>query len=574
MKNLASYLKPYTKQSVLGAAFKLLEAVFELLLPLLMSVLIDRGVVRQDTGFVLRVGLLMLLIALIGAASAFTCQYFASVASQGYGTLLRNALLEKINTLSPLQLEGFGPAALTSRISADINNLQLGVAMLIRLVIRAPFLFLGGAVMAFVIHPGMALILVVMLPLFAVSLYFIMRAGISAYRRVQSRLDTLSLRVRENLTGVRVVRAFGRTEYEKDKFHRANADHGNTAVKAGKLTALLNPVTSVIVNLGIAALLWFGGFQVNAGSLSPGEVIAFINYIAMILSALMVLANLVIVYTRAASSAGRVNELLALEPEVTAPLEAQTFDKTSPVVSFENVSFRYGSAADYALRELSFSIKQGEKIGILGGTGSGKSTLLQLLLRFFDPQEGKIYLHGSDIRTMPLAQLRGLLGYVPQKSTLFEGTVGENLRLGKPDATLEELKNAARIAQAAAFIDEKPEKYDAPVSWGGTNLSGGQRQRLSIARGLVKQAPVLLLDDATSALDYATEAAFRKELFAAFPHTTMLLVTQRISSVRGADRILMLKNDSIAGFGTHSELLETCPAYRELYFSQSEEAAK
>lgn len=573
MFRLVKYLKPYIKQVTLGPAFKLLEAILELLIPLMMAKLIDNGVKANNSTFILQMGGLMLLTAIVGAGSAFVCQYYASVASQGFGTTMRNLLFKKIQGFSYSEIDKIGTPSLINRITSDVNQLQFAVAMLIRLVIRVPFLCIGGLVMAVIISPRLSLILLVIMPVFAVFLYLVMSRSIPRFKTVQKKLDTLSTVIRENLSGARVVRAFARLDKERERFKKSNREYADNSIRVVRISALLNPVTTVVINFGIAAILWFGGFQVYEGNMTQGEIIAYINYVNMILSALIVLANLVITFTKAAASAVRVNELLDIRSSIEDPdnnemLPPEGRPEPASAIEFKNVSFSYDGSAENVLQNVSFKVLKGQVAGIIGPTGSGKTTLVNLIARFYDATEGSVFLGGQDVKAVKQTELRNKIGMVPQKSVLFTGTIEDNLKWGKPDATLDQMAEAAKIAQAYEFIMKKPEGFSAEITQGGRNLSGGQKQRLAIARALIKSPEILILDDSSSALDYATDAALRREMKEKLSGMTAVVVTQRVAAIRNADIIIVMEEGEIVGMGSNEELLENCPVYRELYSSQ------
>ena len=572
LKKLVAFLKPYTRHCIWGPLFKLAEAVLELYLPLLMAQLIDRGAAHRDTGYTLRMGAAMLGIVAVGLLCALVCQYVASITSQGFGTDLRGAVFRRITTLSHAELDAFGTPSLINRVTSDVNQLQYAVAMLIRLVIRAPFLCIGGIVMAVAIDWKLALVIVVAIPLFVLVIVLVMRVTVPLHRAVQIRLDRLTRIVRENLSGVRVIRAFARTGEERRRFAQAADDHTATAIRVGRLSALLNPATQLIMNLAILAIVWFGGVRVEAGGMTTGEIIAFINYVNQILLALTVVANLVVTFTRAYASAGRVLEVLDAVPSVAAPSEAQRGqpDPAAKAVEFRHVGFSYGGG-DRELDDISFAVPRGATVGIIGGTGSGKSTLMSLLLRFYDVSEGSVLVDGVDVRRWMPDDLRRKIGFVPQQVELFSGTVADNIRWGDALADDAAVREAARIAQAAEFIERMPEGYASPVERGGANLSGGQRQRLAIARALVRRPEILILDDASSALDYATDAALRRALRASAGGCTVFMISQRVSAVEQADLILVMDDGRLAGAGTHGELLERCEVYREICRSQRQD---
>ncbi len=586
MFRLVKYLKPYIKQVTLGPAFKLLEAILELLIPLLMAKLIDNGVKANNSSYIYMMGGLMLLTAVIGAGSAFICQYYASIASQGFGTTMRNLLFKKIQSFSFNEIDKIGTPSLINRITSDVNQLQFAVAMLIRLVIRVPFLCIGGVVMAMIINIKLSLVLLIVMPLFAAFLYIVMSRSIPMYKSVQKKLDTLSTVIRENLSGARVVRAFARLDKERERFIKSNKEYADTSVRVGRISALLNPATTVIINLGVAAILWFGGYQVYEGSMSQGEIIAYINYVNMILSALIVLANLVITFTKAAASAARVNELLDLEPSISDPTEEQlksvdqltdlsgesnsTEKAEEPVIEFKNVSFSYDGSAENVLQNISFRIYKGQVTGIIGSTGAGKTTLINLIARFYDTTGGAVCINGTDVKKLKQNELRNKIGMVPQKSVLFSGTMEENLKWGKHDAAPDDMVKAAKVAQAYEFIEKKPEGFSTQIVQGGRNLSGGQKQRLAIARALIKKPEILILDDSSSALDYATDASLRRELKENLTDTTVIIVTQRVAAIRNAELIVVMDEGEIVGMGRNEELLESCAVYREIVNSQDE----
>ena len=566
LHSLWTDLRPYRKQCIIGPLFKLIEAILELTIPILTAQIIDRGVARGDTAFIARTGLLMLAIITAGLCSALVCQYSAAVASQGFGTRVRSALFAHINRLSHAQIDRLGAATLVTRLTNDVNQLQLGVAMMIRLIIRTPFVSIGSVIAAMLIDWKLALIILASMPLFVLTLWLIMRKTFPLYTKVQKKLDTLSKTVQENLSGVRVIRAFSRTAYERDRFDGQSADLADTVVRVGRISSLTGPVPSLIMNAAVIAILWFGGFRVQSGAMTTGEILAFVNYVAQILAALIVLANLVVIFTKAYASLGRVREVFALQPDITDGPGAQPDAADPDAVRLEHVSFSY-DAGEPVLEDLTLHIPRGETLGVIGATGSGKTTLIGLVCRFFDATAGAVYVDGADVRSYRLKELRGKIGLVAQKNELFSGTIADNIRWGDPDADDEQVRFAARVAQAAEFIEKKADGYQSRVERGGVNLSGGQRQRLSIARAVCRRPEILILDDASSALDYATEAALRAAL-RKLSGTTVLLVSQRAAAVRHADRILVLDDGRVSGLGTHAELMETCEVYREIVASQ------
>lgn len=571
MFKLARYLKHFKKEVILGPLFKLTEAVFELIVPLVMARIIDVGIPSGDTGYILRMGGLMVLLGVAGLGFALTCQYFAARASQGFGTLVRNDLFRRINSFSHREIDRFGTPSLITRITNDINQLQVAVAMLIRLVIRAPFLIIGSVVMALLLDWQLSLVFLVAAPLVALVLYLVMSRSVPYYRTIQKKLDRISLITRENLEGVRVIRAFSKQKEEEKRFDEASDDLAATSVRVGKISALLNPLTYVIMNLAVVAIIWFGGMRVDAGALSQGQIIAFVNYMSQILLALVVVANLVVLFTKVSACAARVNEVLETEASVkeehSGPA-APAAGKDTPRMEFRNVSFSYGDEGDYALQNISLTIAPGETVGIIGGTGSGKSTLVNLIPRFYDATVGEVLVDGVNVKKYPFSQLRRQIGIVPQRAVLFAGTLRENMRWGKADASDEEIAKALSIAQAADFVQKLPQGYDTAILQGGKNLSGGQKQRLTIARALVGSPPILILDDSASALDFATDAALRKALRRETKDMTVLMISQRANTVKGADKIVVLDDGGIAGIGSHEELFETCGVYREICLSQ------
>ena len=541
--------------------------MLELYLPLLMAKVIDDGIAKGDTGYILKMGGVMLGIVTVGLLCALVCQYVASVTSQGFGTGLRHAVFRRITSLSHAELDAFGTPSLINRVTSDVNQLQYAVAMLIRLVIRAPFLCVGGIVMAMTIDLRLSLVIIVAIPLFVLIITLVMRKTVPLYRTVQGRLDKLTRVLRENLSGVRVIRAFARTDKEQKRFDGATEEHTAASIRVGKLAALLNPGTQLIMNLAILAIVWFGGLRVEAGGMTTGEIIAFINYVNQILLALLVVANLVGTFTKAYASAGRVLEVLGAEPSIQEEEGGETQGVPgTPAVEFRHVDFSYGG--DRVLTDISFSAPRGAMVGILGGTGSGKSTLMHLLMRFYDVEAGAVLVEGRDVREYAPDALRHKVGLVPQKAELFSGTIADNIRWGDPQADDQAVRDAAVMAQADEFIRRQKDGYQSLVERGGTNLSGGQKQRLTIARALVRRPAILVLDDSSGALDYATDAALRRAIREGTEGMTVFMVSQRVSAVKQADLILMLDDGELAGAGSHEELLATCEAYREICESQ------
>ncbi len=562
------YLGGFKKELIVGPAAKLTEAIFELIVPLIMADIIDVGI-NGGAGkpYIYRMGGIMILMGALGLCCALVCQYLASRASQGVGTVVRNDLFRHIGSLSHAELDRFGTPSLITRVTNDVNQVQSAVAMLIRLVVRAPFLVIGAAVMAMTIDLKLSLVFLAVMPLVAAVLYFIMFRSVPLYRVIQKKLDKISLITRESLSGARVIRAFSGEAAEEKRFREANDDFADTSMRVGRLSALLNPLTYAIMNLAIAAIVWFGGFRVDSGALTQGQVIAFVNYMTQISLALVVVANLVVLFTKAAASSARINEVFETEPSIKDGAGAAVSEK-APVIEFKDVSFSYSEGGDNALENITFSVRKGETVGIIGGTGSGKSTLVSLIPRFYDAEKGSVLINGADVKSYGLKELRQKIGFVPQKAMLFSGTIAENLRWGNENASDEQLQKAAETAQAKEFIDKMPDGFNTHINQGGRNLSGGQKQRLTIARALTGNPEILILDDSASALDFATDAALRKAIAKDTQNMTVLIVSQRATSIRHADKIIVLDDGEAAGIGTHSELLESCSVYREIVMSQ------
>lgn len=576
MLKIAVFLKPYRKEVIIGPFFKLLEAILELLLPTIVALIINNGVGNHDSAYVYRMGGLMLMMSLLGFGCSMVCQYYAARASQGFGTTLRNKMFKHITSLSYTELDTFGTPTLINRLTNDVNQLQLAVAMLIRLVIRAPFICIGAIIMSMILDFRLSLILLAVTPIVGAILYFIITRSAPLYRKYQLKLDRLALVLSENLSGIRVIRAFAKRRKEKERFDEASDDLTSTAIRVSRISALLGPMTTLVVNAAIIAILWVGGIHIEAGDLSQGEIIAFINYITQILLALIVVSNLVIIFTKASSSANRVNEVLAVKPSVSEEgiTDVVHANYHVPAISFDHVSFGYNSTGEMALEDITVDIHPGETVGLIGSTGSGKSTFVNLIPRFYDAVQGEIKVDGMNVKDYKLHQLRNKIGIVPQRAVLFTGTIAENIRWGKEDATDEEIMQAASIAQAEEFIRKLPEGLRTKISRGGLNLSGGQKQRLTIARAVVGRPSILILDDSSSALDFATDAALRRALKENSREMTVLVVSQRVSTVRRADKILVFEEGRIVGIGTHEELLSSCEVYQEICLSQgsSEEA--
>ena len=569
MKRLWSYMKHYKKESILGPLFKLLEASFELLVPLVVANIIDTGIASRDGSYVLKMGGVLILLGFVGLASSITAQYFAAKAAVGTSTAMRKALFEHLNSFSYKELDTIGTSTLITRITSDINQVQTGVNLVLRLFLRSPFIVFGAMIMAFTIDVRCATIFAAVIPVLFVVVFAIMGVTIPWYRRVQSELDRVLLHVRENLSGVRVVRAFNRQQEEIKTFHRDSTALMNTQLFVGRISGLLNPLTYAIINAAVILLVWTGGRQVDAGILSQGQVVALVNYMSQILVELIKLANLIINVTKSLACLSRINKILDQETGMAeGTVGEQKQEKGVPCVEFKDVSITYEEGADAALSHVSFRAYPGETIGIIGGTGSGKSTLVNLIPRFYDASEGEVLVDGRNVQEYTYEGLRGKIGVVPQKAVLFSGTIRENLRWGKEDATDEELYAALETAQGREIVEKKEKGLDTEVLQGGRNLSGGQRQRLTIARALVRDPEILILDDSASALDFATDAKLRKALREHKEKATVFLVSQRAATIRQADQIIVLDDGAVAGIGKHEELYQNCEVYREICNSQ------
>lgn len=567
------YLKDYKKESILAPLFKLLEAFFELMVPLVMANIIDYGISNRNMGYIGKMGLALLLLGVVGLASSITAQFFAAKAAVGFSTKLRQALFDHIEDLSFTDIDKAGTSTMITRMTSDVNQVQSGINMTLRLFLRSPIIVFGAMIMAFTIDVKCALIFVVAIPLLSIVVFGIILSTIPMYKKVQSRLDQVLGITRENLTGVRVIRAFHQEAKEEERFRENNEALSAMQIFVGKISACMNPVTYVIVNGAIIALIYTGAVQVNIGNLSQGEVVAIINYMNQILVELVKLANLIVTMTKALACAERVASVFDIGADA-AYVGAQNqkladkVDKSAPFLDFKHVSLTYQGAGAPTLQDMNFTVNRGDTVGIIGGTGSGKTSLVNLIPGFYPATEGEILLEGRDIRTMSDEELRGRIGVVPQKAVLFKGTIRSNLQWGKPDATEEEMWKALELAQASEVVDGKPGKLDATVAQNGKNFSGGQRQRLTIARALVREPEILILDDSASALDYATDAKLRAALRTLEDKTTTFIVSQRASTIRHADKIIVLDDGEIAGVGTHDELLKDCTVYQEIYYSQ------
>lgn len=573
MKRLMMYLKDYKKESILAPLFKLLEAFFELMVPLVMANIIDYGISNRNMGYIGKMGLLLLLLGVVGLASSITAQFFAAKAAVGFSTKLRQALFDHIEDLSFTDIDKAGTSTMITRMTSDVNQVQSGINMTLRLFLRSPIIVFGAMIMAFTIDVKCALIFVVAIPLLSIVVFGIILSTIPMYKKVQSRLDQVLGITRENLTGVRVIRAFHQEAKEEERFRENNEALSAMQIFVGKISACMNPVTYIIVNGAIIALIYTGAVQVNIGNLSQGEVVAIINYMNQILVELVKLANLIVTMTKALACADRVASVFDIGADA-AYVGAQNqkladkVDKSAPFLDFKHVSLTYQGAGAPTLQDMNFTVNRGDTVGIIGGTGSGKTSLVNLIPGFYPATEGEILLEGRDIKTMSDEELRGRIGVVPQKAVLFKGTIRSNLQWGKPDATEEEMWKALELAQASEVVEGKDGKLDATVAQNGKNFSGGQRQRLTIARALVREPEILILDDSASALDYATDAKLRAALRTLEDKTTTFIVSQRASTIRHADKIIVLDDGEIAGVGTHDELLKDCTVYQEIYYSQ------
>lgn len=569
MKSLLRYLGSYKKESILAPLFKLLEALFELFVPLVMARIIDIGIKNGDIGYILKMGGLLILLGIIGLVCSLTAQYFAAKAAVGFGTALRHDLFQHIQSLSYSEVDTVGTSTLITRMTSDINQVQAGVNLFLRLFMRSPFIVFGAMIMAFTIDWKAAMVFVITIPALSVVVFGIMLISIPMYRKVQNRLDRVTQLTRENLVGARVIRAFNRQKDERENFTEANALLMKVQVFVGKITALLNPVTYIIINVAIVVLLWVGANQVNNGIILQGAVVALVNYMSQILVELVKLANLIINITKSLACANRIQNVMELKPSLTEYSTTEVKETNSEnYIEFDHVTFAYQNAKEPSLSDISFKVKKGQTIGIIGGTGSGKSSLINLIPRFYDATEGKITVGGTDIKDYPLNQIRTMVGIVPQKAVLFKGTIAENIRWGKKDATEAEMMEALTTAQAAEVVKGKEGGLDADILQGGKNLSGGQRQRLTIARALVKKPEILILDDSASALDYATDAKLRKAIKKMDRNMTVFIVSQRSTTIQYADQIIVLDDGKMVGIGKHEELLRSCEVYQEIYYSQ------
>ena len=595
MKRLFSYMKDYKLESVLGPLFKMLEASFELFVPLVVACMVDVGIRGRDSGYILKMGGVLVLLALIGLACSLTAQYFAAKAATGAATSLRNDLFSHIGRLSYTEIDTVGTSTLITRMTSDINQVQSGINMTLRLLLRSPFVVFGAMVMAFTVDVRSAFVFVVTIPVLCVVVFGIMAVSMPLYKSVQRQLDKVLLTTRENLLGVRVIRAFNRQKSETEKFDRENGNLVRMQVFVGKISALLNPVTYVIINIAVVAVIWVGAEQADSGIITQGKVIALVNYMSQILVELIKMANLIIIISKAVACMNRVDSIFKVESSIEdkgrhgsrKPGSQNSGSQNSgsqnpgpqnsgpqnpalriPKVEFKDMEFVYAGAKEPALKDISFCAMAGQTIGVIGGTGSGKSTLVNLIPRFYDAASGQVLVDGTDVKEYSLDELRDKTGVVPQKSVLFKGTLRDNMRWGKQDASDEEIYRALDTAQAREFVDSKGEGLDLYIDQGGHNLSGGQRQRLTIARALVRRPEILIMDDSASALDFATDARLRKAIRENTGDMTVFIVSQRATTIKGADTILVLDEGHLAGMGTHKELLKDCQVYREICLSQ------
>ena len=582
MKKLLVYLKKYTKESILAPLFKMLEASFELLIPLVVKEIVDVGIVTGDKGYVIKMCLVMVALGLIGLVCAVTAQYYSAKAAVGFATGLRHSLFGHMQKLSYSQMDGIGTSTMVTRMTSDINQVQNGVNMVLRLFLRSPFIVFGAMIMAFTIDVKGALIFAVVIPLLSIVVFGVMKITIPLFKQVQRSLDKVTGTTRGNLTGVRVIRAFHMEEEEVSDFEENNDELTNLQMKVGKISAITNPFTYVIVNVGLVALLWTGAIQVQGGILTQGAVMALVNYISQILVELIKLANLIVLINKALACANRIQAVFEMKPDMATEAAGEVVgeacgERTATgaiasssdyILEFDHVSMTYPGAGDESLTDVNLKVKKGETIGVIGGTGSGKTTLVNLIPRFYEITKGSLFVDGKPIDTHNLTALRDRIGVVPQKAVLFKGTIKDNLTMGKADATMEEIEQALVTAQAKEIVDGKEEGLETMISQGGKNLSGGQRQRLTIARALVRKPEILILDDSASALDYATDARLRMSLKNLDYKPTVFIVSQRASSLMHADQIVVLDDGEVVGIGTHEALLAQCEVYQEIYYSQ------
>ena len=570
MRKLLIYLKDYKKESVLAPLFKMLEAIFELFVPLVMSAVIDVGIKNSDKPYIIKMCLVLVALGIIGLVCSITAQYFAAKAACGFATKLRHSLFDHIQSLSFSEMDTIGTSTLITRMTSDINQVQNGVNMTLRLFLRSPFVVFGSMIMAFTINIKAAMIFVVAIPLLSAVVFGIMYMSIPLYKNVQSNLDDVLRITHENLTGSRVIRAFHKEDNEIEQFENSNNSLSKLQIYVGKISALMNPITYTIINMAIVALIWTGAIQVNIGNISQGNVVALVNYMSQILVELVKFANLIVLINKAIACGNRIEAAFEIESSLIEPEKPAVVGEKLPdtVVSFDHVSLKYKNSSQDSLTDINFDVKRGETIGIIGGTGSGKSSLVNMLPRFYDYTGGQLKIDGIDVKDYAVDDLRNKIGVVMQKAVLFKGTIRENLKWGNPDASDADLMEALETAQAADVVQRKENGLDAEVAQGGKNFSGGQKQRLTIARALVRKPEILILDDSASALDYATDAALRKAIRDMKNSPTLFIVSQRAASILYADKIIVLDDGKVAGIGTHTELLENCPVYQEIYYSQ------
>ena len=568
VRRLLPYMKGYWKECILGPIFKLLEAIFELIVPLVTAKMIDVGIANRDTGYIWKMGGAMFLLAACGLIFALICQYYASKCAYGFGTALRRALYRHVNTLSHSAVDRIGTASLITRITSDSNTVQSGLNMVIRLATRCPFLIIGAAIMAMRIDLKLSIIFLIAIPIIGVLLYSVTCWTIPRYGENQGKLDNIARHTRENLDGVRVIRAFSRQDEEIESYRNDCDVFAKRSIAVGRVGAILNPASFFIMNMGIVAVLWFGGIRVDTGHLTQGELTAFVNYMTQIALSMVRMAELLISFNKAAASAKRISDVLAEEPEITDGEKPLTVQEQAPVLAFDHVTFAYPDGGEAAIHDISFSLRAGETLGIIGGTGSGKSTIANLIPRFYDTTEGTVRIYGEDVRSYTLDSLRQIIGVVPQKASLVSGTIAENLRWGDAAADDAELEHACKIAQAWEFVSQTSRGLETKVTQGGRSLSGGQKQRLTIARALVGHPKLLVLDDSMSALDYATDLELRRQLAAEMGDVTKIMISQRATSIQHADHILVMDDGKCVGYGTHDELLVQCPVYADIYHTQ------
>ena len=568
MKRLIPYMKGYWKECILGPVFKLLEAIFELIVPLVTAKIIDVGIANRDAGYIWKMGGVMLILAACGLCFAVICQYFASKCAYGFGTALRRELYHHVNTLSHSEIDRLGTASLITRITSDTNTVQSGLNMMIRLATRCPFLIIGAAIMAMRIDLKLSVIFLIAIPVIGILLYSVTSWTIPQYGKNQSKLDNIARHTRENLDGVRVIRAFSRQQEEIGSYREDCDVFARRSIIVGRVGSILNPASFFIMNMGIVAVLWFGGIRVDTGHLTQGELTAFVNYMTQIALSMVRMAELLVSFNKAAASAKRISDVLAEEPDIRSGSLTATEKEQVPVLTFDHVTFAYPDGSEPALHDISFSLNAGETLGIIGGTGSGKSTIINLIPRFYDVTEGSVQLYGEDVRKYTLDSLRDLIGVVPQKASLVSGTIADNLRWGNADADENQMIEACQIAQAWEFVSQTENGLQTPVAQGGRSLSGGQKQRLTIARAITGKPSVLILDDSMSALDYATDLALRRALQTKMQNVTKIIVSQRATSIQHADHILVMDDGTCVGYGTHDQLLEHCPVYADIYRTQ------